>query len=405
MTLRQAVEGALKQNPDLALARLDEEKAKQAIRIAKDPFTPKVYMGSGLAKTVGFPMSVEGAAPSVFEARANQFLFNRQQSYAVAQAKEDARGAGFATAARKDEVAFRTAGLFLDAERAARIAGMARKEIESREKVLQSVSSQVAEGRVLPIERKRAMLDLARARELAENLEGDQAAAETALAVVLGLSAEDRVRPVEEQRPAPQLPASEEQAVESAMGANKTLRQLQSQIAAKGLEIRGQKASRWPRADLVAQYGLFARFNNYDEYFRKFQRNNAQIGVSFQIPLLTGPAVSAAAAQVEADVARLRVEVNNLRNRISADTRRAFRNIRRAELANEVARLDLEVAREQLSIYLAQMQEGRTPLGQVEQARVAETGKWITFYDAQYALERARWALLAETGDLVAALK
>ena len=36
---------------------------------------------------------------------------------------------------------------------------------------------------------------------------------------------------------------------------------------------------RLPRADLVSQYGLFARFNNYDEFFRKFQRNNGQIGV------------------------------------------------------------------------------------------------------------------------------
>jgi outer membrane protein TolC len=53
LTLRQAVEMALKENPDLVLSRLDQQKADFAIRIAKDPFVPKLYAGSGLAKVWG----------------------------------------------------------------------------------------------------------------------------------------------------------------------------------------------------------------------------------------------------------------------------------------------------------------------------------------------------------------
>jgi hypothetical protein len=70
-------------------------------------------------------------------------------------------------------------------------------------------------------------------------------------------------------------------------------------------------------------------------------------------------------------------------------------------MSAEVARLDLDVAREQLSVNLAQMQEGRLTLGQVEEARVVENDKWIAFYDAQYVLEKARWTVLRLTGDLV----
>ena len=76
------------------MARLDELKAQEAVRIQKDPFTPHVYFGSGLAYTNGFPMSIDGAAPSIVQGRATQFLFNRQQSYVVARTKEEARGAG-----------------------------------------------------------------------------------------------------------------------------------------------------------------------------------------------------------------------------------------------------------------------------------------------------------------------
>src|SRR6266567_1963132 len=90
MNLRQAVALAVQQNADITLARLDEESAHLAIRIAKDPFMPRVTAGSGLAYSSGFPMSVEGSAPSIVQARASQYLFNRQQSFTIAQAKEDA---------------------------------------------------------------------------------------------------------------------------------------------------------------------------------------------------------------------------------------------------------------------------------------------------------------------------
>jgi hypothetical protein len=41
----------------------------------------------------------------------------------------------------------------------------------------------------------------------------------------------------------------------------------------------------------------------------------------------------------------------------------------------------------------------------VEEARFIEDEKWIAFYDAQFASERARWSVLRETGDLRAALQ
>ena len=222
---------------------------------------------------------------------------------------------------------------------------------------------------------------------------------------MLGFTADDRVEPAAAERPLPPVPPSEDAAVESALQGNQELRRVESQIVARGLEIRGARAQRLPRADLVAQYGLFARFNNYEQFFSKFQRNNGQIGVSFQLPLLAGPGVSAAMAQNQADIARLRTELRGMRNRITADTRQSFREVRRAESAREVARLDLDLSREQLSLLLAQMQEGRAALRQVEEARVAETNKWIAFYDAQYAVERARMSLLRNTGELLAAIR
>ena len=404
MTLRQAVETALRQNPDIALSRMDEDRARQAVRVARDPFAPKFVVGSGLAYTNGFPMSLEGSAPSIFQANVTQFLFNRPQSYLVAQTRENARTAQIGTAAKQEEVVYRTTSLYLDAERASRVGELARKDAGSLQTVLEAVQAQVREGRALPLVEKQANLNLARAREVASDLEADQETAETALAIALGYTAQDRVRATPEDHIPPALSGSENDVIQKALRGSKELRRLESQIAAKTIEMRGESSARLPRIDLVAQYSMLSKINNYEQYFQRFQRNNVEVGASFQLPLLAGPGVSAQMAQTQIDINHLRGELNATRNRITTDIQQSFREVKKTDTAAEVARLDLDVAREEVSVLLAQMQEGRATLRQVEEARVVENGKWTAFYDAQYNSERARWNLLRLSGDLLASL-
>jgi outer membrane protein len=405
MTMRQAVEIAVDQNPDLIMARLEEQRAQEAIREARDPFWPRIVAGSGLAYSNGFPMSIEGSAPSVVQAQARQFIFNRGQSLAVAQAKESARSAAFATGASREDVAFRTAELFLNAERSARTVHSVRQQLTGLEKVLETVRTRVNEGRELPIEAKRGELNLARARQRLLTAQTEQEIAERTLATVLGMSAEDRIRAGEEPHMLPDVPDSEPHAVEAAVRSSKEVRRLESALQAKQLEIRSRRAERLPRIDLVAQYGLFARFNHYEDYFRTFQRHNGQLGISIQVPLMAGPGVASRVAQSEIDLTHLRTELKIARNRIELDVHRGFHAVRQAEAARQVARLDLDVTRDQLSILLAQMEEGRASLRQIEEARFAESEKWIAFYDSQAAADRATLDLLRMTGGLLAALQ
>jgi len=366
---------------------------------------PRIVVGSGLAYSNGFPLSIEGAAPSIVQANATQFLFNQPQRYLVAQARENARGAQLGAEAKREEIAYRAALLYLDAERAARIGELAARDAQSLEQVLAVVQAQVREGRALPLAEKQAALNLARARQSAESFEADRASAESTLAVALGFGAQDRVQPVAAERATLELPAEEEAAIRTVLASNKEIRQLESQIAAKGLEMRGERAASLPKADLVAQYAVLARFNNYDQFFQRFQRNNGQIGVSLQLPLLPGPGVGAQVAQTQADIDRLRTELNATRNRIVTEIQQAFRDVKKATTAAEVARLDLELAREQVSVILAQIEEGRATMRQAEEARVVENDKGIAFNDSQYALDKSRWSLLHASGALVAWLE
>src|SRR5579871_1761626 len=150
LTLAQAVDIALKQSPDLVLARLDEQKAQYGIRVAKDPFVPKIYAGSGAAKTWGYPSSIEGAAPSIIQARTDMSLFNRPKSYELARARENARGAGISVQSKSDDVVYQTASLFLDAQQMARSVASLKLEVEGLERTSDAIKVRVEEGRELP---------------------------------------------------------------------------------------------------------------------------------------------------------------------------------------------------------------------------------------------------------------
>ena len=103
LTLREALARAMAENPDVLIARLDQQKARDQILIAKDPFYPKVYGGSGLAWSPGYPTTIDGNPPSIFEARTDMSLFDRSQSYKIGQAKEGLRGAAIDVTKRQEE--------------------------------------------------------------------------------------------------------------------------------------------------------------------------------------------------------------------------------------------------------------------------------------------------------------
>jgi outer membrane protein TolC len=331
-------------------------------------------------------------------------LYDRTQSYLVAQANENLRGSEIDVARKQDDIIFQVATLFLDAEQAARSLDAARREMDSLTRVRDLIKERVAEGRELPIESKKAELAARRAQLNLDALATNLINAEISLAQVLGLAPDDRVRAALEERTGVTLPGSEEQTIEQAIEYSRDIKRIESNMQSKMLEIKSYRAMRLPKINLVAQYSLFAKYN-YQDYFTRFQRNNGQLGASFEIPLLVGHAARAYASQGEVDMAKFRIDLDRTRARIAGDVRRAFQEVKRSESAREVARLELDVARDQVAINLAQMDEGRLPLAAVEQARAMENDKWLAYYDAQHSADRARLNVLRQTGTLLSALR
>jgi outer membrane protein len=404
LTLQQALELAARQNPEVALARLDEQRAEQGVKVALDPFRPKVYGGSGLAYTYGYPNSIDGNAPSLIELKTDMAIFNRPKSYQVASARETARGSQFGAQAKAEDVAYQAADLFLTASAISHEGETLAQQLPSLQKVVDAMSAAVNEGSELPLELKRAKVNLALSEERFNSSQLDLDYDEMMLAVALGYPATDRVKPVDSDISTTPAPPSEQEAEDLALRNNRQLREMESNVLAKELEVRSFRAARLPEVDLVAQYSFFLK-SNYIDYFQKFQANNYQIGASIRIPILVGSASKGLALQNSTDMQKIRIQMDQTHNRIVADTRRSYEQWKKAENIRDLSRLQLDFAREELTVLIAKNGEGQVPMSTVEQARLEEGNRWIAFYDAETQVTRAKLAILRQTGTLLAVLR
>ncbi len=397
----------MQQNPDLVILRLDQQKARDQVSINKDPFSPKVFAGSGAAWTYGYPTSIDGSAPSIVQVRTQMAIFDRPQSYLVAQAKESLRGAGISLDQRQAEVIYRVASLFVDAENAARGRDAANQEAASLARVKQLMQARVEEGQELAHDARKASLAEQEAAQRMAMLSRDVAAAERSLGMALGLAPGEQVHAAQDQFPALDLPVSQEDAIAAALDSSPELKKLESDLQAKTLEVKSYKAYRLPKVDLVAQYALLAQVgNNFtNNICGRFQSNNIELGASFSIPIVAGSSSKAYASSAEADAAKIRAQITQIRSRIRSDIENAFDDFRVVDGARKLALEYLSFTRESTTMDLARMSEGQVLQAQVEQDRAEEQQKWKAYYDAQAAAQHARLNLLKATGTLQQALQ
>lgn len=406
LTLESAVRLALERNPDAVLARIENEKAAAQIEVARGAFSPQAYVGSGLGWTEGIPQSVEGATPSIVQATARMPVYNRALRKRVREAEAGAEAAEHVAAAKQDEVAYRVAVSYLDFEYAVRRVEFLESRRERLARVAQTVQQRVDEGRAIPLEATKANLDLARAEESLRSAQGEAELLETTLRIQLGLDPAERLIPAaDDPRELTTLPSAASEGADRALANSAELRGLEAAARSKNLAVQAEQGAYAPRLDFVAQYALLAKFNNFEEFFNRFQRHNGQVGLALQVPVFTGKAVSSRVAKASVEAREAQARLAARKSAVAVESHRLFQHVKDAESAQKLAQLELDYARESLGVLLARYQEGRASLEEVERARALESQTWDAFYDAKYALEKAKLNLLRRTGELAASLR
>src|SRR6266436_2931404 len=180
---------------------------------------------------------------------------------------------------------------------------------------------------------------------------------------------------------------------------NVALRVAESDVRAKEFRLTGEKRGYYPTLELVSVYSLLGKFNNYDQFFKTFERNNFNAGIQMQVPIFSAQIrANIALAQVNLDVAK--AALSSKKTEVSAAVRVKTRRLRERDAAKEVARLELQLTQQNLTVLQSQFAEGRINLREVEKARLEESDKWMAYLDANFQRQQAQLDLLQTAGQL-----
>lgn len=404
LTLRQAVTLALENSREVKLAQVQYNVAMGEVGVDRAAFLPNLYTGAGLAYTYGFPSLPGGRAPSIFELDYTQALFNPLLKSQQHAAEERANSIRAQLDRTRDNVRIETASAYLELAKVRHSLDLLRNEQVSGQKILEVVRERIAANQELPIEATRTELELARINQRVIRLEDREQALEARLGDLTGTQDTQSIQvETEEQSFTEALTAGtaavQAQVVDLALKSDTSLAEAENERAAQEKLFHGAKLSRFPTIDIVGQYAILSKFNNYAEFYKAFERNNLNIGIEVQIPVFaakTGASITLAKRQL--DEATLNVSAK--RQQVRADVEQKAHNLRELEADREVARLDLQLAQENLQLEQAKYNQSRATLQELEQARLDESDKWVAFLDADFAREQAQLSLLQATGQL-----
>jgi len=398
LTLKRAIEMALQNSKDIQLAKIQARVADHAAQITKAQFMPNLYAGSGAGYSYGIPETPGGRAPSVFNVSYTEQVFNEPLRGQAKEMQEQSSSQKMVLQDARNDVITRTAMSYLELGKVQHSLELLRKERESAEKILQVTQERQGEGFELPVEVTRAQLTKAQVTQRVLQLEGREDELEVFLRYQLGLGDAQEIQVTPEE-----LPGEAEQAgdnlVAMALTNNTGLQLAQSDVRAKEFRLKGEKRGHWPTLELVSVYSVLAKYNNYQQFFNTFQRNNFNAGVNIQVPIFSAR-VKAAVGLAEVNLDAARAVLGNKKSEVSSEVRQKTRRVREMDAAKEVARLELQLAQQNVSVLQAQFGEGKLNLREMEKARLNENEKWMVYLDANFRKQQAQLELLKTAGQL-----
>lgn len=398
LPFRKAMDLALRHSGSMAIAAADQTRARQNYLELRNLYTPQITVGSGLGFSYGYPMSIEGAAPSIVSVNTRQFVLNLAHRDFMRAARTEWDATGTMAEDRKNQVLLETALAYAELDKLTTGMRVLQQQERASTRMEQVVSERVEAGVDSGVQLTKAKLATARVRLRMADTQGAVDVLRMRLSQLTGLPAEG-IETVTESMPRLPSISQTDDLTSKAVQASPVVRIADQQAQAKQFRARAQHKSLYPQIDLAGSYGLFSRFNNFDEFFLKFQRNNASFGLAIRFPIFN-LAQRAHAEAADAEALRAKKEAAGVKDQVSSETLKLQRSVRQLEAAREVARLEHQLARADVDAVMARVEAGLASVRDQEAARVAEGERYAAFLDANFELERALMRLLKATGEI-----
>jgi len=405
LPLKHAVELALTHATVISTSDADAQRAFAAYRETRDQYIPQVAVGSGLGKTWGYPLSLEGSAPSIINVTAQSALINPALQEFIRAAKSEYQASTLQAKDQRNLVIQDTVISYIELNRWETLLVHLREDNIAALKAEQIVAHRIQEGVDNALAAKQAQLNTARVHLRIVQAEGSVDLLREKLSHLTGMPATSIVTDAGSIPALPEIKqedvTEEDALITRTLDSNPAVQAANTHFLAQMEKAKGEHRALWPSVDFASQYALLASFNNYENYFvpGSFQQHNATIGIAMRFPFLnSSQRARAQAADAEALHAKKQAEAE--RDQVSDEVLQLQRSVEQLDAAQQVADLEYQIAESNLRAAETRMTSGTATIHDAEDARVLVTEHFNSLQDADLALERARIGLLRVTGDL-----
>jgi outer membrane protein TolC len=393
-----AIDLALKSNPKVLAAQDEVEKAKAVLRETKDVYIPTLSIGSGLGYTYGYPFG----APSLFNITSQSLIFDQSQRNYIRSARAGLEAANHHLGEVREQVMEDTAITYISLDADSERIKAAGEESAFANELTRIVQQRLDVGQDTQTEVTRSRLTAANLRLRKIQLEDDATLQQEHLARLTGLPADGLST---DHATIPSLPStmapvpSDKQLPDSIQAAYAIAdSKLQAAFGDSRKVLR-------PQIGLGVQYSRLASFNNYKDYYQRFDTyNNLQIGIQFTLPVFDRVKRDRARESL-ADAQHSRHDADLARDQFLEGRHKVSRAVRELQARLEVASLERELALNQVDVVRIQLRDG-SPSGQPvtpkeeQNVRIQERARYLDYLDADYQLRQTQINMLRSNGEL-----
>lgn len=392
---------ALKSNPKVLAAQADVDKALAVVQQLRDAYIPNVVGGSGIGPpSYGFPLG----QPSIFNITSTSLVFSYSQHDYIRAAHASLDAATFTLKDIREGVAEDTAITYLALDRDMQRQAALQQQQGFADRLVGIVQDRLDAGQDTPIDLTASRLTAAQVRLARLRAEDETDSDRAHLARLIGLP-QQNLDTASTSVPALPTPSTEvattipvtSPAVDAAYAIARSKRQT----------AFGDSRYLWrPQITFEGQYSRFAKYTNIQDYYFRFQQNNAAVGVQITIPVYD-KVHQAKARESAADAARAQHDADQIRDQFFDSRVRARHTA--AELATraEIASLDQQLANQQLEVMLVQLKAGTGNLSgpqmspkDEQTAHITEREKFIAVLNANFEAQQAAIGLMRAAGEL-----
>jgi outer membrane protein TolC len=399
-----AVGLALKSSPKVLSAQADVDKTLAVVQQLRDAYIPNIVGGSGIGPpSYGYPLG----QPSIFNITAQSLVFSYSQRDYLRAAQASLDAARLNLKDIRDSVAEDTAVTYLALDRDMQRQAALQEQQGFSDRLVSIVQERLAAGQDTSIDLTTCRLTAAQIRLARLRAEDETAADQAHLARLVGLPPQGIGTT---SSSVPVFPATSSDLTAAATVLTSPAVESAYAIARSKRETAfGEARYLWrPQIYFQGNYSRFAKYTNIQDYYLRFQQNNAAVGVQITVPLYD-VAHRAKEREAAADAAHAQHEADTIRDQFFDSRLRARHTAAELSTRAEIASLDQQLAQQQLEVSIVQLKAGSGNLSgpqmnpkDEQTARIAEREKFVAFLNANFEARQAAISLMRATGELEA---